>query len=77
MSFITGILGDFLPIILIVIGGIGTFFGYGVVKKRQGKKEERRQAKEDDNANAKDIRNRVRDNLADKLRDFDGDGFRD
>ena len=74
---LSSILGDFLPIILLVMGGIGAIFGYGVVKKKQGRKKAEQKMKEADHADAAKIRDNVERNLDKRVRKLDDAGFRD
>ena len=61
MSLITGLLGDFLPWIIGAAGLIAAWFGYGAVKKREGRKEGRREVVDQSRKTADEAKKRADD----------------
>ncbi len=67
------LLKPFLP----YLAALAALLGFGVLKKQQGKAQEKAKAQVEDFEHAESIRDRVRDNRADRLRQYDDAGWRD
>ena len=77
ISFITGLLGNFLPFLLgfgVLITG---WFVNNKVQQKKGRTKERQEAKELDHENANEIRDRVSRDRDQLVRDLDDAGWRD